>query len=723
MMLRASGTTPSSSFASDKNRRARGPLGSKAVIVAGSFALCSTPAGANESSEASWLREIVVTSTPMSSPLTIEMDAKVPRQPLPAHDGADYLRSVAGFAVIRKGGTDSDAVFRGMAASRINIRADGQQTLGGCDMRMDPPTAYIFPEMYDRIVIVKGPQSVQYGPGTSAATVLFQRDPPQFETFDYRARTSVVTASADRTDLVADITAGSERLYGQLSATRAEADDYEDGDGNEVHSKYLRWNANALLGWTPNENTRLELSAGRNEGEAAYADRMMDGASFERESFGLRYLHENEQSFVRKVEMNAYYGYIDHVMDNYSLRPFMPSMMMPNRATVNSDRRTLGGRVAVDIGAKTSRHVTLGIDAKEDVHTKRSSMDVTMTSYSELPRIEDARLRHVGVFAEGTWPLSERQRLVAGLRADRWHARDSRQTLPIDEGMNGSMDEDMGGGMAMMSTPNPTAGHERNDTLGSGFIRWEGDVESMPATFYVGIGHVERFPDYWELVSSTEGPSSLSAFETRPEQTTQLDIGALFSTPRLSASVAAFLNRIDDYILIQSDYEKGMRSVSVSRNVDAATVGAEFDLAFRLSERWKLTGAAAYVRGRNESDDIPLAQLPPLELRAGISYEAPSWSTSVLARWADDQRRYALHQGNIVGQDLGPTESFTTVGVNASWRPTTNILVSGGVDNLFDRTYAEHLSRSAAMAGSLEQIARVNEPGRTLWMRISADFN
>lgn len=349
-------------------------------------------------------------------------------------------------------------------------------------------------------------------------------------------------------------------------------------------------------------------------------------------------------------------------------------------------------------------------------------MNEMMTSYSDLPRSEDARVRHVGVFAEASWPISERERLVAGLRADRWHARDSRMTLSIDEEMNGNMEENMEGGMETMSAPNPTAGHERDDTLQSGFFRLERDLESVPATFYAGVGYVERFPDYWESISSTEGPSSLSAFETRPEQTTQLDLGALFSTPRLNASVAAYLNRIDDYILIESDYEKGMRRATVSRNVDAATAGAEVDLAFRLSARWKLNGAAAYVRGRNKSDSVPLAQLPPLEVRTGISYEAPSWSTSVLARWADDQRRYALHQGNIVGQDLGPTESFTTVAVNATWRPATNILVSGGVDNLFDRTYAEHLSRSAAIPGSFEQIGRVNEPGRTLWMRISADF-
>jgi len=34
------------------------------------------------------------------------------------------------------------------------------------------------PEAYDRIVVVKGPQTVLNGPGSSAASVSFERDVP-----------------------------------------------------------------------------------------------------------------------------------------------------------------------------------------------------------------------------------------------------------------------------------------------------------------------------------------------------------------------------------------------------------------------------------------------------------------------------------------------------------------------------------------------------------------
>lgn len=41
---------------------------------------------------------------------------------------------------------------------------------------------------------------------------------------------------------------------------------------------------------------------------------------------------------------------------------------------------------------------------------------------------------------------------------------------------------------------------------------------------------------------------------------------------------------------------------------------------------------------------------------------------------------------------------------------------SAGIDNLFDRTYANHLNR-----GNLfdPEPVRINEPGRTFWLRVS----
>ncbi|MCH3694997.1 TonB-dependent receptor, partial [Campylobacter lari] len=88
-------------------------------------------------------------------------------------------------------------------------------------------------------------------------------------------------------------------------------------------------------------------------------------------------------------------------------------------------------------------------------------------------------------------------RIIGGARVDWASAKDFRRD-------NGSM---------MMPMPNPTAGERRNETLPSGFLRYERDLADLPATVYVGLGHAERFPDYWELFSPKQGPDgSINAF-------------------------------------------------------------------------------------------------------------------------------------------------------------------------------------------------------------------
>ena len=140
------------------------------------------------------LDPVVVTAPPMSAPLEVSFDPRAPQQPLPANDGASLLKTVPGMNVIRKGGTDGDPMFRGMAASRLNILLDGEQILGGCGMRMDPPTAYVFPDSYDRVTLLKGPQSVTHGPGASAGTVLFERQPTYFSEPGWQVKGAVTGA-------------------------------------------------------------------------------------------------------------------------------------------------------------------------------------------------------------------------------------------------------------------------------------------------------------------------------------------------------------------------------------------------------------------------------------------------------------------------------------------------------------------------------------------------
>ena len=637
---------------------------------------------------------IVVTAPPMRAPLEVTFDPRAPQQPLPPSDGAGLLKTIPGMNVIRKGGSDGDPMFRGMAASRLNILLDGETILGGCGMRMDPPTAYVFPDSYDRVTLLKGPQSVLYGPGGSAGTVLFERKSTYFSEPGWSLKGAATGASFDRHDEFVDVKGGTPLGYVQGIVTNARSGNYEDGDGNTVHSEYRRWSATGILGWTPDKDTRIELSAIRSDGEAAYADRSMDGSEFERTNYGLKFEKKKISRLLDKVEAQAYYNYIDHVMDNFNLRkpPMNPAMRMLS----NPDRETRGGRLAFTLRPAEATQLVLGADLQDNEHTARGGVD-----YRSKRRVQDAEFSAYGLFGEVTQYVGMNDRVIAGLRSDRWEARDKRATISA--------------GMMPLGV-NPTAGATREETLTSGFARYERDL-SDAATVYAGFGHAERFPDYWELINK-ESATSISTFDTLdPERTNQIDAGFTWRRGALESFVSAFYSRIDDYILIQSSHMKGMRSTTIARNIDAKTWGGEAGVQYAFSRQWKATASLAYTRGTNETDDRALGQMPPLEGRLGLDWDNGTWSAGGLLRLVAEQDRFALNQGNIVGQDLGPTDGFSVFSLNGGYRWSKQTRIALGVDNLFDKAYAESISRNGVTIAGFDQTTRVNEPGRTFWIK------
>ncbi|TAK39006.1 MAG: TonB-dependent copper receptor [Lysobacteraceae bacterium] len=683
-----------------------------AIAVALLAAAACHPAHAAEPSElaqneadvvTTTLARVVVTASPVQ-PLTFTLDPRLPRQPVPASDGADYLKTIPGFSALRNGGTNGDPVLRGMFGSRLNLLTNGGAMPGACPSRMDNPLSYVGPETYDRLEVVKGPQTVLWGPGASAGTVRFDRDTPRFEQPGARVRGSVLGGNAGRNDQVLDATVGATAGYARLSANRSEAGDYASGNGTRVPSAWKKWNGDLALGWTPDADTLVELTAGAGDGVARYAGRSMDGAQFRRDSLGLR----AERAFdgvLRKFEANAYQNVADHVMDNYSLRTPNPSGPMPMPMASNVERRTEGGRIAATFEWDAIELVA-GLDSQDSVHRARKARGVD--AYKDVAWATDAEFRNTGVFGEATWTLAPGQRIVAGARVDRATVDDERATVG-----------------KMMPKPNPTFGQQRRETLPGGFARFEKDIVGTGFGWYAGLGHVERMPDYWELFSPEAGPAGASnAFAgVDPERTTQLDLGAQYRGARMDAWVSAYAGRIDDFILFRYQ-PAGMTSVtSQASNVDARIHGAEAGVEFRPTPAWTLGATTAWAWGANTDDGTPLPQMTPAEARITAAWAQGRWSAGALLRAVRAQTRIAIDQGNVVGRDLGPSPGFATLALNAGVQLRDGVQLTAGVDNLFDRAYSEHLNLAGnADFGYPAMPVRIDEPGRTTWVKLGFEF-
>lgn len=657
---------------------------------------------AAQAGAADLLPPVEVVASPLRTPLVVVTNPKTPRQPLPASDGADYLKTIPGFASIRSGGTNGDAVLRGMFGSRLNILANGMPTLGACPGRMDAPTSYIAPESYDKLTVVKGPQTVLYGPGASAGTVLFERTTRRFDKPGMRFDGSLVGGSYGRNDQNIDVTAGTPDVYGRVTANHAHSDDYKDGNGRTVPSQWDKWNADAALGWTPDDHTRVELTAGGGDGYARYAGRGMDGAHFRRETFGLSFDKQHIGDVLERIEARVYYNEADHVMDNYTLRMPDPTSSMPMRMASEVRRRTLGARAAATFRFGDDFKLVAGVDAQSNRLDSRSAMG--RQDYADKPWNAQTTMWNTGAFGELTWYASDASRVIGGARVDYASARDKRPTT---------------GGM--MGKPNPTFDDDRSRVLPSGFIRYERDLAALPVTWYAGIGHAERFPDYWELFSAKRGPAgAVNAFSAvKPEKTTQLDIGAQYRSERLDAWVSAYAGYVQDFILF--NYAAGMMgSTTQATNVNAQIMGGEAGVAWRPVAPLRVETSLAYAWGRNVATGDPLPQMPPLEARFGVEYTRGAWSAGGLWRVVASQHRYALNEGNVVGKDFGPSAGFGVLSLHAQYNVSKTVQLSVGVDNVLNKAYTEHLNLAGNAGFGYAANTPVTEPGRTAWVRVSA---
>jgi iron complex outermembrane receptor protein len=623
---------------------------------------------------------LVVTGDVMRQPVNVVSDPKKPRLPLPAFEGSGFLKTIPGFSVTRKGGMGGDPSFRGQGGSRLAIVDDGQHVYGACGGRMDPPTNYIYPESYDEITVIKGPQTVKYGPVGSAGTVLFEKNRHSFTERGIIGRASITEGSFERKDSIIEFVAGNADYYVDFDMDSSSSDHYQDGDNNPVQSSYDRDNIKVALGWTPSENTVIELAIGQSEGEAEYADRLNKARQIDNESYTLLVQHDFDSELVKNIDFQAYSNENDHIMDQFDRGVNMG---------MNVVRSTSGGHFWLGLTPLADWDLTLGVDHMSSDHQGRGinmMQDKGLNDLLRKPFMKDMEYANWGLFAESVYHLAH-SKVFAGIRYDN---RDTELFV----GQKGS----------------------RTDDVFSGYARYE--YRDGFSQYYAGVGHAERVADYWEFMKASASNPMDKAFDLKPEETNQLDIGWIYDNG-LVFSTSLFYGQLDNYILIDST-----GPMTVARNIDATLYGGETSLDYDFNDNWSAQVTLSYTLGDNDTDNVDLGQVSPLESKFSLNYENDAWAAGILWRMVDAQDRVTVGHGNIVGQDLAESSGFGTVAINASWAYDDHLRLIVGVENLFDITYAEHISKSAGgndIPGS-EPMFQVNESGRNVWAKLTYEF-
>lgn len=648
--------------------------------------------------------------------------------PAPAADGGELLRDIGGVSGSRMGGQAIDPIIRGQSATRLNILLDGAYVHGGCPNRMDPPTAYSATDSYDQVTVIKGSQTVLYGSGGSGGTVLFERRTPRFDDQDsFRGRVNAGYAgNGNHKTAGVDLATGNRDGFLRAILDWQDAGNYQDGDGNAVHSAFNKRGGTLILGYTPDDLTRVELSAEAvRERDTLYAGAGMDSPYSDADTYRLRMERNRAAGPFAGIRAELYLSQVDHLMDNYSLRP---SMMLWKKAPSSSD--TVGGRLSADLD-RGAVLWTVGVDLQNNSRDADRLRGMAGSDPSQLEAVlwPGAELKQTGLFAEAERPLGATGTLSGGLRYDYVDASISRgdQAYDVTQTFAGETPSTSNELYALYYADVRNSSTEHN--LG-GFLRYEQPVLDGRAQASLSISRSVRTADATERYIASRMVMNMGAMDASwvgnpalaPEKHHQLEAGLSWGGRGWSSALTVFYNRVDDFILrdrarAQAGILVNRPSVTIYRNVDATLVGFEWQGSIRWNRNLDSKAGLAYVNAQNDTDDRSIAQTPPLEASVSLDYRRGAWGLGSIVRASATQHEV----DPLSGLDVGQTSGWAVLDLYGRYRPNNTVTVSAGIDNLFDSTYAYHVNRAASDPFNPTAV-QVNEPGRNLWLKTAVRF-
>ena len=184
-----------------------------------------------------------------------------------------------------------------------------------------------------------------------------------------------------------------------------------------------------------------------------------------------------------------------------------------------------------------------------------------------------------------------------------------------------------------------------------------------------------------------------------PEKTLNFELGLKTRTNRIASSIALYRTNLFNLIdrirstYNGSEYYEGQR-VYKKQNVDKAYIhGCEADFELQAHAQIVLSGNLVYTFGQKTSTDEPMRRIPPLNGQAALRWQSASrfWA-EMRVLFADKQDRLA--QGDIDDHRIakGGTPGWQIVNLNGGYSFGPHFELIFGLQNVFDKAYRIHSS-------------------------------
>lgn len=623
---------------------------------------------------------------------------------LPIDSGA-FLRNAGNASGIRKGGFGIDPVLRGLSGSRLNVRLDGlTTTAAACPNRMDPPTSHIRLSDIESVEIHRGPHALEYGPSFGGTVNFVTHATPDYGTFGVNGdlRTGFESNTGHKKSDMR-LQGGAEQFTFLLSGGLSETDSYTTGSGSSVPAGFRSYDFGLEGGLAITQNQKL--TAGWSQSfirDADFPALGMDMAIDDTYKFKAGYNwtpSQNEK--LAFIKVNGYWSLVDHEMNNHNRPAF--SMM---DAVALAETETYGLHAKVKGRYNSGSYTfTAGLD-QQDVSGTRFvdfKMGPRAGNSMEVNLWQDAAITNVGLYG-GLEHFVGEFTFTLGTRLD-LNSADSNDPAP-----------------RFLSTD--VNSDHLNFSISAGITR----PVSVNTTAGIYLGRGVRSPDITErfinfLTIGRDSYEYAGNPQLDPEANNQLDLVLTSDLGRFGFETTVFGSLMTNYIsaVVTPDLQPvGMSAPGVrefQNRGDVVSAGFELSAGYQLPSSWFINVSGSYTRAEYMDDNTPVAEIPPLESKITIGGAVLS------GKLMPELSVRKVFEQDRIDESFGETETpgFWLADAHVNARLFDGVRLTGGVRNIFDEAYYEHLNRQFNPAFESTERSLL-EPGRRVFLELNVQF-
>jgi hemoglobin/transferrin/lactoferrin receptor protein len=662
--------------------------------------------------------EITVTSTRFEQlirdvPLPIEIVNKENIISTTAVSVPDAIQYQPGIAIARDGIWGTDISIRGLGRQNIVTLVDGNRI----ETASNHAATLSLVDIYDidKIEIIKEGISSIYGTGAEGGVVNISTKTGMY--------TEKLSLSGNLTTGYNSVNQGgagylslmssSSNWYAKISGTIRSAGNTNTPDGILLNSQYNDNNISAALGIKPANNQELLLKYQRFHGEdigipGGKAFPVIASAKYllaERDMYSAEYIIHDLIPSLTELSIKYFFQKIQRDVE-LTVKP-VPTTTQT--ITPSADHDTWGIQLQSNWLVSNANHLSAGMDIWQRSfrglrETKVQSPAVT-TITGDYP-VPNSEYLSSGLFIQDEAALLDnRLRISLGGRYDLIKVSNDDALNPAYIiGSNGVINN------------NPT--HNSLSSFYASVARdnsWSGNLgvlfsilKDLDITF--NLAHAFRSPVQEERFQyiNLGGNIYLGNPNLKPEEGNFLDLGIRLWKPTVSFKGNIFLNNFTNLVIDKQDTGIVYRKANVGK---ARLYGYDLGYEYNFWNTLVTYGVVSYVRGEDLLNHADLPQITPLNGSVGIRFPIYEYLN------ADFSSTLFAKQDKI-GQGETATPGYAVfdfhLNTNEISLSSIHFRLFGGVENILNKSYREHLSTNRGFIKS--------EAGRDFFLKLQVNW-